>query len=113
MITPRAEQMAGMGGCAPCQSAPPVTPPPPDTPGASAAVGPSVVTVDPTKQGWIAIELKAGPGTPVPGAAWEVTPPSGQPVSGRLDANGKTRLEGLDPGQCTVKFPELDRRGFK
>jgi hypothetical protein len=113
MIEPRAEQMNAMGGCAPCQNKPPASPPPPDTPGASTAVGPSVVTVDPKKKEWLGIELKGGSGKPVPGAAWHVTLPNGDPVEGRLDANGKTRLEGLDPGQCTVKFPELDRRGFK
>jgi hypothetical protein len=67
--------------------------------------------VDPTKSAWIGISLAVS-GQPVPGAAWEVKLPNGETVEGRLDGNGKTRLEGLDPGQCTVTFPELDRRGF-
>ena len=111
MIDARPEQLTAMGGCTPCQSGPPPKAAPPDTPGANSATGPSVVTVDPKKADRIGIQLTSS-GQPVPGAAWEVTLPNGRVLEGRLDANGKTRLEGLDPGQCKVKFPELDRRGF-
>ena len=83
-----------------------------DAPGAG-PVGPSVVSLDPSKPDWIGIALGDASGAPVPGAAWEVTLPDGEVVEGRLDASGRTRLEGVDPGECTVRFPELDRRGFR
>jgi|RhiMethySRZTD1v2_1073278.scaffolds.fasta_scaffold18282_8 hypothetical protein len=113
MIELRPEQLNAMGGCVPCQGGATSmsSSSPADSPTAGRPAGPSVVTVDPTKSAWVGISLTCS-GRPVPGAAWEVKLPNGEAVEGRLDGNGKTRLEGLDPGQCTVTFPELDRRGF-
>ena len=121
MIELRPEQLNAMGGCVPCQggasskasrsSAASPTAGSSAGPTAGSPAGPSVVTVDPTKADWIGISMACS-GRPVAGAAWEVKLPNGEVVAGRLDGNGKTRLEGLDPGQCTVTFPELDRRGF-
>ena len=118
MIELRPDQLNAMGGCVPCQVGTSSKASPADSstagrdsPTAGGPAGPSVVTVDPTKSAWIGIGLTRS-GRPVPGAAWEVRLPNGETVEGRLDGNGKSRLEGLDPGQCTVTFPELDRRGF-
>jgi hypothetical protein len=30
-------------------------------------------------------------------------------ISGTLDENGFARVEGIDPGQCKVTFPDLDK----
>jgi hypothetical protein len=48
----------------------------------------------------------------VAGAEFEVTLPDGHKVGGRLDATGRVRIEGIDPGQCEVRFPRIDRRDF-
>jgi hypothetical protein len=71
-----------------------------------------VVTVDSTKQGFIGITLVDTDQRPVPGAAYELELPNGEKISGLLDGNGKVRVEGIDPGNCTVTFPEIDRRDF-
>lgn len=109
----RPEQAEALGECAPCQFGPP--------PKSSSQGGPgggpkpkSVIVVDPSKiDGFIGIELVDTEQKPVPHAAFVVTLPDGTPVTGRLDENGKTRIEGIDPGQCKIVFPEIDRRDFR
>ncbi|NPC85630.1 hypothetical protein HPC49_46510, partial [Pyxidicoccus fallax] len=33
-----------------------------------------------------------------------------QPLLGRLDDNGRARINGLPPGPCEVEFPDTDGR---
>lgn len=121
MIEPRGEQVDALGPAAPCRKADPLASPgsasATTTTGAggksaSTSPAPSVVIVDAEKSAWIGIELKDRKKRPVPGAAWEVLLPNGRTITGALDRNGKTRIEGIDPGQCRVTFPALDRREF-
>ena len=113
MIEPRAEQLNAIGTAVPCQNAEAIK-----SQGnvavniATASPAPSVVVVDASKAAWIGIELNDRKKRPVAGALWELLLPNGKTVTGALDRNGKTRIEGIDPGQCTVKFPKLDRREF-
>lgn len=58
---------------------------------------------------WIEIVLRGEDGRPIPGEAYTVTPPSGAVRTGRLDAQGRARLEGLPFGPCHVSFPDLDQ----
>jgi len=61
------------------------------------------------KLSWIEIKLVDEDGEPVPGEAYQVTLPDGSTVAeGTLDENGKARVEGFEPGQCKVTFPNLD-----
>ena len=99
----RQEHVDATGGCAECQFAPVAK-------GPAAPGGASVLIHDPTKPGWIGLELVDTEGRPVPGEAFEVTLPDQQKVTGTLDGNGKVRIEGIDPGTCTVTFPAIDRR---
>jgi type VI secretion system secreted protein VgrG len=63
---------------------------------------------------WIEIELVDEEGNPVPGERYEVTLPDGEQVaSGTLDQNGFARIEGVDPGQCQVSFPSLDKDAWE
>ena len=104
-------QADALGGCAPCQFQ--KVAPNPSDPGKSKGPPPkSVIVVDPTKEHWIGIELVDSRKKPVGNAEFVVTLPSGQRVPGTLDAYGKSRIEGIDPGTCTVEFPTLDRRDF-
>jgi hypothetical protein len=110
----REEQTKAFGECVPCQLGPL---PPPGKPAAgsigSGKPGPSVLVVDPDKADiWIGIELLDTDKKPVPGAAFDVLVSGGKHVTGRLDPNGKVRIEGIDPAPCTITFPELDRRDF-
>jgi hypothetical protein len=94
-------QIDALGGCGECQFGPP---PPAEAP---AEGGSSVVVVDPTKAAWIVIELVESTGRARAGEPFSVTPPGGTPIEGSLDAKGKVRIEGLDPGQCSILFPAL------
>jgi type VI secretion system secreted protein VgrG len=61
------------------------------------------------KLSWIEIKLVDEDGEPVPGEAYRVTLPDGETVAeGTLDDKGYARVEGFEPGQCQVTFPNLD-----
>ena len=62
------------------------------------------------KKSWLAIFLKDQDDEPVPNEPYEVKLPDGTTVaSGTLDAHGKARVEGIDPGQGQVTFPNRDK----
>ncbi len=61
------------------------------------------------KKGWIEIELVDETGKPVAGEKYRITLPDGVTLAeGTLDEKGKARVEGFDPGNCKVTFPEID-----
>jgi hypothetical protein len=63
---------------------------------------------------WVEIVLLDEQDKPVAGEAYSVTLPDGQTVaSGTLDEKGFARLDGIDPGTCTVTFPNLDGKAWK
>jgi hypothetical protein len=62
---------------------------------------------------WIEIQLVDAGGLPVPGMAYEIKLPDGSLRSGKLDAVGKARHEEIVPGQCAVRFPDLDGGDWK
>jgi hypothetical protein len=96
MMQLRPDHLKAVGGAAPCQASPP---PPADPP---PSAGASVLVVDESKTGWIGLALKDSLKAPVAGAEFEVTLPDGHKVGGRLDATGRVRIEGIDPGQFYV-----------
>lgn len=57
---------------------------------------------------WIEIRLVGEDGQPIPGERYILRLPSGEQRSGFLDTRGCARLIGLEPGTCTVAFPDLD-----
>ncbi len=59
---------------------------------------------------FIEIVLLDRAGKPVVGEAFKITLPDGAVVTGKLDANGFKRVDGVDPGTCDVEFPNLDGR---
>jgi hypothetical protein len=58
---------------------------------------------------FIELELKDEEGKPVPDAAYFVELPDGSTKSGRTDANGYARIDGVDPGTAKISFPEFDQ----
>jgi hypothetical protein len=58
---------------------------------------------------WIAIRLQddAKPPKPVPFKRYRVTLPDRSVREGMLDANGYARIDGIDPGECMVAFPDF------
>ena len=68
---------------------------------------------DPAQQeqekSWIEIKLLDEDNRPVVGESFQITLPNNEVSGGMTDANGVGRVEGFDPGQCQVTFPELDK----
>ncbi|HEV7238624.1 MAG TPA: carboxypeptidase-like regulatory domain-containing protein [Thermoanaerobaculia bacterium] len=61
---------------------------------------------------YIEIELIDEDGKPVPDEAWFVELPDGTTKSGRTDAKGFARIDGVDPGTAKVSFPDLDKKSY-
>jgi hypothetical protein len=68
---------------------------------------------EPVEQHWIEIELLDDAGKPVAGELYFVELPDGSSLSGRTDAQGRARVEGVDPGTAKVSFPDLDKKMYE
>ena len=62
---------------------------------------------------WVEIELLGMDGSPIPGELYRIALPDGTSVEGRLNERGRARVSGIDPGACTVDFPELDMEAWE
>lgn len=62
---------------------------------------------------WIEVELHDMDGAPMPGERYRVHLPDGSVMEGTLDGNGRARVDGIDPGQCRVTFPDFDQTGWE
>jgi hypothetical protein len=58
--------------------------------------------------GWIAIELVDDEGAPYEDEFYRLELPDGSTRQGRLDGEGKARIENIPEGKCKVFFPDLD-----
>ncbi|MBZ4420680.1 carboxypeptidase-like regulatory domain-containing protein [Myxococcus sp. RHSTA-1-4] len=74
---------------------------------------PEAEEAPPAEMTWLAIELKDEEGKPVPYARYVVTLPDGGTREGTLNKNGYARVDGVNPGQCQVSFPELDGQSWR
>jgi type VI secretion system secreted protein VgrG len=61
------------------------------------------------EKSWVEIELMDEADNPVAGEKYKITLPDGRVKTGTLDQNGFARVEGIDPGNCEVTFPNLDK----
>jgi len=68
---------------------------------------------DQDEKSWIEIELVDEQGKPVPGERYEIKTPDGHLTKGTLDGKGFARVAGIDPGNCEITFPELDKDAWK
>lgn len=63
---------------------------------------------------WVGIELlDKKTGQPISGCFYRIELPDGRVVQGTLDANGTAGVTGIDPGTCTITFPNLDAKSWK
>ncbi len=62
----------------------------------------------PALKTFIEIVLLDQDGKPVPGEAFQITLPDGRVQTGTLDRTGFARVDGIDPGVCDVRFPNID-----
>ena len=66
-----------------------------------------------TRRTWVEVELLDQNRRPVKGAKVEITLPDGSTTRGNLSSEGTLRVNGIDPGSCSVTFPDLDGREWK
>ena len=63
---------------------------------------------------WIEIELVDEDDQAVVGEPFRITLPDGSVRTGRTDARGVGRLEGIsEPGECQISFTELDQDAWE
>jgi len=66
------------------------------------------------KTSWIEIEMVDENDAPVTGEEYKVTLPDGETVAeGTLDDKGFARIDGIDPGNCKITFPNLDQEAWE
>ncbi len=61
-----------------------------------------------TQPTWVDIRLLDAAGNPVPGARYRLELPDGRVIEGTLDENGLGGVDGIEPGECTLTFPDLE-----
>jgi hypothetical protein len=66
-----------------------------------------------TNKTWVEIALVDMEGNPVGGKHYLIKTPSGVVEEGYLDSTGRARLNNIDPGSCTISFPDLDREAWE
>lgn len=82
--------------------------------GASSSGASSSATQDqPAETHWIGIELKDEEGNPVADESFRVKLADGSIKSGRLDAEGKARIEDVPAGKHEINFPRLHGDDWK
>ncbi len=59
-------------------------------------------------EGWIEIVFVDAGMEPVANVDFDLRLADGDSKSGRTNENGSARLEGITPGECTVRFPKVD-----
>ena len=74
----------------------------------TAMVAAAAVASQTEKKTWIEIALKDTDGAAVAGERYRIKLPDGSTREGALDANGRARVDGIDPGTAQVCFPEID-----
>ena len=79
----------------------------------TAMVAPAALTAQTEKKTWIEIALKDNEGTAIPNEKYRIKLPDGSTKEGVLDANGRARVDGIDPGTAQVSFPEIDADDWK
>jgi hypothetical protein len=89
------------GAVVPCSSA------------SSKSANSSKTVVSKEKKHWVEIAMVDKEGNPLPGQDYEIKLPDGSIVTGSLDEKGAARVEGIDPGNCKIKFPSLDKTVWK
>ncbi len=52
-------------------------------------------------------------GHPVPDQSYAITVPGGKVVEGTLNAKGRARVNGIDPGTCKITFPDFHQDSWE
>jgi hypothetical protein len=74
---------------------------------------PPQATTGQKEKTWVEFALIDAAGKPVPNARYKAQlPGEGAPRTGILDANGRVAFHKIDPGTCTVCFPDYDKEAW-
>jgi type VI secretion system secreted protein VgrG len=65
------------------------------------------------KTHWIEVQMLDDAGQPIPSESVEVTTPDGSVSGGTTDEKGVYRVEHIDPGNCQITFPNLDKDAWE
>lgn len=74
-------------------------------PGAGSATDTAVPTAESSELSFVEIKLLDDAGNPYGNTAYELETPSGETISGTLDDDGYARVDGIEPGECKLRFP--------
>lgn len=66
-----------------------------------------------TTKTWVEVCLVDMEGNPVGGKHYLIKTPSGAVEEGNLDGSGRVRINNIDPGTCTICFPDLDLEAWE
>ena len=91
----------------------PFNPPTEETAAVAAASSATSSEEPPAPKDWIEIELVGEDDQPIAGERYRVTLPDQSVAEGTLDSKGLARVEGFDPGECKVTFPDLDEEAWE
>lgn len=62
---------------------------------------------------WIEVVMVGEDDEPIPGLRYQIELPDGRVRTGRLDAEGKARIDGIaQTGNCKIRFPDLDQEAW-
>lgn len=65
------------------------------------------------KLSWVEIEMVGEDKKPIPGIKYRITLPDDSVSEGTLDEKGCARVEGFEPGNCKITFPDLDQDAWE
>jgi hypothetical protein len=65
------------------------------------------------KKDWIEILLVDMEGKPVPGVRYRITTPDGVVNEGTLNEHGQAGYYQIEPGNCKITFPDLDKDAWE
>ena len=68
---------------------------------------------DPKKKSWIKLKMVDEEGKPVPGEAYRIKTSDGKIRTGSLNHRGEAEVKGIEPGNCEVTFPNLDKDAWE
>ena len=67
----------------------------------------------PEETSFIAISMEDEFNNPMVGVRYQVELPDGRLASGRLNDKGEARLNGIPPGTCKIRFPNIDTSAYE
>ncbi|MFK7913448.1 MAG: hypothetical protein AB8B93_06000 [Pseudomonadales bacterium] len=62
---------------------------------------------------WVELELRDEQDNPIGGERYEVELSDGTTASGTLNNEGFASVTGIPPGNCKIKFPDLDQAAWE